>query len=228
MVGVDRRGVIIVSERDDRLPFWGGEGHCSSRLLDRLGAAQAIGDIGMGPASAFNGCRASRKDPKEVSRNDIEEEVRGTARDRCDGVGRARKRGGCRWSKRGRQFGPFPPEQRSLREQSRPPTLPGTSLEPSQEWRSAKELRQGLLRVMRTCVQVTSKGSIAGELQRALEKRDVLAVRSLAGEPPSVPLATAAEITVLLLENEPGVLRTAARRLLARLASERAMPLILA
>jgi hypothetical protein len=49
----------------------------------------------------------------------------------------------------------------------------------------------------------SSKGSITGQLQRALAKRDVLAVRSLAGELPSVPLSIAAEITVLLLEREP-------------------------
>jgi hypothetical protein len=53
----------------------------------------------------------------------------------------------------------------------------------------------------------------------------VLAVRSLAGELPSVPLPLAAEITVLLLEREPESYAPAARRLLARLASERAMPL---
>ena len=35
-------------------------------------------------------------------------------------------------------------------------------------------------------------------LQRTLAKRDVLAVRSLAGELPTVPLPLAAEITVLL------------------------------
>jgi hypothetical protein len=72
---------------------------------------------------------------------------------------------------------------------------------------------------------LTSKGSITGQLQRALAKRDVLAVRSLAGELPTVPLATAAEITLLLLEREPDSYAPAARRLLARLASERAMPL---
>ena len=79
--------------------------------------------------------------------------------------------------------------------------------------------------MMRTCVRVTSKGSITGQLQRALDKRDVLAVRSLAGELPKVPLPTAAEITLLLLEKEPESYVPAARRLLARLASERAMPL---
>jgi hypothetical protein len=73
---------------------------------------------------------------------------------------------------------------------------------------------------------VTSKGSITGQLQRALEARDVLAVRSLAGELPSVPLPIAAQITLLLLEKEPEANATAARRLLGRLASERAMPLI--
>ena len=78
---------------------------------------------------------------------------------------------------------------------------------------------------MRTCVRVTSKGSITGQLQRALDKRDALAVRSLAGELPKVPLPTAAEITLLLLEKEPESYVPAARRLLARLASERAMPL---
>jgi hypothetical protein len=40
---------------------------------------------------------------------------------------------------------------------------------------------------------VTSKGSITGQLQRALAKRDVLAVRSLAGKLPSVPLPIAAQ-----------------------------------
>jgi hypothetical protein len=78
---------------------------------------------------------------------------------------------------------------------------------------------------MRTCVRVTSKGSITGQLQRALAKRDVLAVRSLAGEMPSVPLPLAVEITVLLSAAEPENYAPAARRLLARLAMERAMPL---
>ena len=72
---------------------------------------------------------------------------------------------------------------------------------------------------------LTSKGSIVGQLQRALAKRDVLAVRSFAGELPSVPLPIAAEITVLLLEREPESYAPAARRLLARFASERPMPL---
>jgi hypothetical protein len=72
---------------------------------------------------------------------------------------------------------------------------------------------------------LTSKGSIVGQLQRALAKRDVLAVRSLAGELPTVPLPLAAEITVLLLERELASYAPAARRLLARLAAERAMPL---
>jgi hypothetical protein len=72
---------------------------------------------------------------------------------------------------------------------------------------------------------VTSKGSIAGQLQRALAKRDLMTVRSLAGELPSVPLPLAAEITLLLLEREPESYVPAARRLLGRLASERAMPL---
>jgi hypothetical protein len=72
---------------------------------------------------------------------------------------------------------------------------------------------------------LTSKGSIVGQFQRALAKRDVLAVRSLAGELPSVPLPVAAEITVLLLEREPESYAPAARRLLARLASECPMPL---
>jgi hypothetical protein len=53
----------------------------------------------------------------------------------------------------------------------------------------------------------------------------VLAVRSLAGELPSVPLQTSAEITLLLLEREPESYIPAARRLLARLADERSMPL---
>ena len=72
---------------------------------------------------------------------------------------------------------------------------------------------------------MTSKGSITGQLQRALVRRDLLAVRSLAGELPSVPLPVAAEITLLLLEQEPESYVPAARRLLVRLAGERAMPL---
>ena len=40
-----------------------------------------------------------------------------------------------------------------------------------------------------------------------------------------VPLPTAAEITLLLLEREPESYAPAARRLLARLAAERSMPL---
>ena len=48
---------------------------------------------------------------------------------------------------------------------------------------------------------------------------------SLAGELSSVPLPLAAEITLLLLAKEPESYAPAARRLLARLASERAMPL---
>ena len=72
---------------------------------------------------------------------------------------------------------------------------------------------------------LTSKGSISGQLHRALAAKDVLAVRSLAGELPRVPLQTAAEITVLLREREPESYAPAARRLLARLATERAMPL---
>jgi hypothetical protein len=72
---------------------------------------------------------------------------------------------------------------------------------------------------------LTSQGSITGQLQRALAERDVLAVRSLAGELPSVPLPIGAEITLLLLEREPESYVPAARRLLGRLAPERAMPL---
>ena len=72
---------------------------------------------------------------------------------------------------------------------------------------------------------MTSKGSITGQLQRAIEAGDVLAVRSLAGELPQVPIPTAAEITLLFLEREPEAYAPAARRLLARLASERALPL---
>jgi hypothetical protein len=71
--------------------------------------------------------------------------------------------------------------------------------------------------------ELTSKGSIVGQLQRALTKRDVLAVRSLARELPSVPLPLAAEIAVLLLEREPESYAPAARRLIAPLAEERPM-----
>ena len=72
---------------------------------------------------------------------------------------------------------------------------------------------------------MTSKGSIVGQLQRAIAAGDLLAVRSLAGELPEVPLPTAAEITLLLLEREPESYARAARRLLARLATERAVAL---
>src|SRR5262245_20286574 len=41
-----------------------------------------------------------------------------------------------------------------------------------------------------------SKSSITGQLQRALAKRDLLAVRSLAGELPTVPLPIAAEMLI--------------------------------
>jgi hypothetical protein len=67
------------------------------------------------------------------------------------------------------------------------------------------------------CSRWTSKGSISGQLQRALAARDVLAVRSLAGELPNVPLQTAAEITLLLRERERKSYAPAARRLLAGL-----------
>jgi hypothetical protein len=96
----------------------------------------------------------------------------------------------------------------------RPPLGPATA--------EKSEPAQGLCEHM---FAVTSKGSITGQLQRALAKRDLLAVRSLAGEMPSVPLPLAAEITVLLLDREPESYPSAARRLLARLASERALPL---
>ena len=72
---------------------------------------------------------------------------------------------------------------------------------------------------------MTSKGSITGQLQRAIAAGDVLAVRSLAGELPHVPLPTAAEITLLFLEREPEAYAPAARRLLARLALERPVAL---
>ena len=72
---------------------------------------------------------------------------------------------------------------------------------------------------------MTSKGSVVGQLQRAIDAGDVLAVRSLAGELAEVPLPIAAEITLLFLEREPEAYAAAARRLLARLASERALAL---
>jgi hypothetical protein len=72
---------------------------------------------------------------------------------------------------------------------------------------------------------MTSKGSITGQLQRAIAAGDVLAVRSLAGELPEVPLPTAAEITLLFLEREPESYAPAARRLLARVATERLVAL---
>lgn len=78
---------------------------------------------------------------------------------------------------------------------------------------------------MRTCVRIDYERLDRRTAPTGLAKRDVLAVRSLAGELPSVPLPLAAEITVLLLEREPESYPPAARRLIARLATERAMPL---
>jgi len=72
---------------------------------------------------------------------------------------------------------------------------------------------------------LTSKGSISGQLQRALAAGDLLAVRSLAGELSWVPLPIAAEITLLLAEREPETYPPAARRLIARLATERPVAL---
>jgi hypothetical protein len=69
------------------------------------------------------------------------------------------------------------------------------------------------------------EGLDVGQLQRAIAAGDLLAVRSLAGELPEVPLPTAAEITLLLLEREPEVYAPAARRLIARLAMERVVAL---
>lgn len=68
---------------------------------------------------------------------------------------------------------------------------------------------------------MTSKGSIHGQINRALDAGDVLAVRSLVGELPEVSLALATRITLLILEQEPESYEAAARRLLARLATER-------
>jgi hypothetical protein len=67
---------------------------------------------------------------------------------------------------------------------------------------------------------LTSKGSIGGQLQRALDAGDLFAVRSLAGELRSISLERAAQITLLILEQEPESYEAAARRLVARLAAE--------
>jgi hypothetical protein len=72
---------------------------------------------------------------------------------------------------------------------------------------------------------LTSKGSLSGQLQRAIAAGDVLAVRSLAAEHERISLPVATQITLLLLECEPESYETAARRLIARLASERDIPL---
>jgi hypothetical protein len=71
---------------------------------------------------------------------------------------------------------------------------------------------------------LTSKGSITGQLLRALAKRDLLAVRRLAGELPSVPLPIAPKSRCCCWNGSPSY-APAARRLLARLASERALAL---
>lgn len=68
---------------------------------------------------------------------------------------------------------------------------------------------------------MTSKGSIGGQLQRALKAGDLYSVRSLAGELPSISLERATQITLLILEQEPESYEAAARRLLARIATER-------
>jgi hypothetical protein len=75
------------------------------------------------------------------------------------------------------------------------------------------------------CSMTSKKGSTVGQLQRAIAKGDLLAVGSLAGELPEVALPTAAEITLLFLERQPEAYAPAARRLLARLAGERAVAL---
>jgi hypothetical protein len=66
---------------------------------------------------------------------------------------------------------------------------------------------------------VTSKGSLHGQLQRALDVGDLPRAGALASELPQVPLPIALRLALLILDQEPS--RGAARRLVARLAVER-------
>jgi hypothetical protein len=72
---------------------------------------------------------------------------------------------------------------------------------------------------------MTSKGSIGGQLDRQIAAGNLLAVRGLADELPQLSLDRAARITLLILEAEPDSYEAAARRLVSRIASERAIPL---
>ncbi len=72
---------------------------------------------------------------------------------------------------------------------------------------------------------MTSKGSIGGQLDREIAAGNLLAVRGLADELPQLSLERAARITLLILEAEPESYEAAARRLVSRVASERAIPL---
>jgi hypothetical protein len=72
---------------------------------------------------------------------------------------------------------------------------------------------------------MTSKGSIGGQLDRQIAAGNLLAVRGLADELPQLSLERAARITLLILEAEPESYEAAARRLISRIARERAIPL---
>lgn len=68
---------------------------------------------------------------------------------------------------------------------------------------------------------MTSKGSLHGQLQRALDAGDLPRASALASEFPQVPLPIALRLALLILDQEPERFDGAARRLVARLAMER-------
>lgn len=68
---------------------------------------------------------------------------------------------------------------------------------------------------------MTSKGSLHGQLQRALDAGQLARASALASELPEVPLPIALRLALLILDQEPERFEGAARRLLVRLASER-------
>jgi len=70
--------------------------------------------------------------------------------------------------------------------------------------------------IMRTCVPMTSQGTPYGRFRKALDRRQTTAALSAAAELPHVGLADAAELLLLILENDPARYERAALRFHAR------------
>jgi hypothetical protein len=68
---------------------------------------------------------------------------------------------------------------------------------------------------------MTSQGSLYGQFQRALRRRDLLAVRGLAGELPRLSLGDALAVLLLIRDVEPARYERAALRWHARVVEER-------